>query len=177
MLGPNQLMECTTFNISLSPEMSNILRGDTSYYALAFEPGGNVTMTLVGYEPSSLHWTIQHPAGTQLFVVLLDSFGKSLGVLPDMYMVIRESVHDCLTGSESPGTPATEPKITLPVFGLRPWETSFSGRKPPYSVSVVAFKSGSVYDYSVPSEKSFLPYTRGVGTLSGKAIGKFLNDP
>jgi len=81
--------------------------GDTSYYVLTFEPD----------ESSSLHRTIERSAGTigiiphrsnvlrtdspgtQLFIALLDSFGTSLGVLPDKYIVIRESAHVYLSSS------------------------------------------------------------------------------
>lgn len=64
MLRPDQLIECATLDLSLSPEMSDTLRGDTLYYVLAFEPGGKATMSPVGYEPLYLRWAIQRPTGT-----------------------------------------------------------------------------------------------------------------
>lgn len=140
------------------------------------------------------------PPGTQLFVALFDSFGTSLGVLPVVYTVTRESTHphphpslathltshsthfaagstDCLTKSESHGVQEViQPEISSSVFGrLLPcgcWEMSFSGGKPPYSVSIVALKSRSVYNYSVPSGEHVLSYTSR-GELSGQVVGKF----
>ncbi|KAI9458982.1 hypothetical protein HD554DRAFT_1686557 [Boletus coccyginus] len=130
-------------------------------------------MSLVGHQPSSLHWTIQLSAGTQLFIALLDSSGTSLGVLPDMYIVIPDA-KDCLTKSESLGAvEAAEPEITPRVLGCLtpcpPWGASSSGTELPYSVGVVAPKSGNVFGHSGSSGEHNLPNMRvGRGQL-GKA--------
>ncbi|KAG6373566.1 hypothetical protein JVT61DRAFT_6212 [Boletus reticuloceps] len=162
-LGPNQLMECDSLDILLSSETSYTLQSNASYYVLAFEPGGTATVSFVGYDSSALRWTIQHPAGTQLILALLDSFGTSLGVRPDIYAVIP-GPGDCLAKSETPGIllEATEPKTT-PLFGrpisCRPWETSFSGGKLPNLVDAVVLEPGGVHGDFAPSGEYILPYT------------------
>lgn len=68
-------------------------------------------MSLVRDAPSSPHWTVQHcgygcdhpsvavtcsetdTPGTPLFVALLDFFGTSFGVLPDVHTIMCESTH------------------------------------------------------------------------------------
>ncbi|KAH0835662.1 hypothetical protein J3R83DRAFT_9415, partial [Lanmaoa asiatica] len=147
-------MECKILNFSLfSKANNNPSRGDISYHVLAFEPGGKAMMSLVGYEPSSLHWTIRHPAGATVNHPLSQHRAQkwilqSPGVLEATRLKITSSVSGCLMPCGS-------------------WEMSFSGGKPPYLVNIVALKSGSVYNYSVPSGEHILSYTSR-GELSGQ---------
>ena len=87
-LGPNQLMECETLSISLSPETNNPSGGEISYFILALEPGGNATMSLVGHEPSSLQWTIQRPAGA---IVIIPHYGSVLSDGSSRYSAFRRA--------------------------------------------------------------------------------------
>ncbi|KIJ67402.1 hypothetical protein HYDPIDRAFT_84256, partial [Hydnomerulius pinastri MD-312] len=176
----NELIECESLNISLSPASLSGL-GKAPYYLLSFEPGGIAATTPVSSgldSSSSLQWQVRHRAGSQLVLALVDSVGTSLGVLPVLYTVTAgfkqcQPVQTALTPRATP----THPKISSPLIGsLVPcgtWNLSVSGGRAPYTVSLASLGSRNVYNFSVSLGQNGLEYINR-GEISGQVVGAFL---
>ncbi|KAF8840448.1 hypothetical protein BDN67DRAFT_642479 [Paxillus ammoniavirescens] len=163
--------ECETMRISTSSPIKSPSTQERAYYLLAFEPGGIATTSLVGLDASSLHWQVRHPAGSQLFLALVDSLGRSFGVLPTPLTVTPGSKH-CQITPKSPRDPqTTQPKISSSVFDhLVPcgtWNLSISGGRAPYTVSILSLGSGTMHNFSVPFGEVGFSYTNR-GEITGQ---------
>lgn len=82
------LTECSTLGLTVFPlNTSTTFVGTPPYYLTAAEIGGVPTTDNIGTDPANLQWTVNHKAGTKLFLEVHDSKGISAGVGGTLFTV------------------------------------------------------------------------------------------
>ncbi|KZS96772.1 hypothetical protein SISNIDRAFT_285788 [Sistotremastrum niveocremeum HHB9708] len=104
----------------------------------AFEANGTTTTSFIGTDPNNLSWKVNHPAGSNLILQVIDSNGNSGGVAPDLYNVIPGSSSSChhppLNTSLALVPQITPSKTTLNTCD--PLLLAILGGTPPYTLSI-----------------------------------------
>ncbi|KAG2127600.1 uncharacterized protein EDB93DRAFT_201940 [Suillus bovinus] len=164
----HSLTVCDSLHISLSSSSGGYNDiGPSPHTLLAFEAGGALTTTQIHEDGL---WQVNHPAGSQLLLALVDSFGNSGGVLPTVFTVASGS-SDCL-----PALPtfAVSPTIITNVTRIEPcgsWQMSISGGIPPYTITLASPGASSLRHFAMPQEATLISFINSSITLRGPTIG------
>ncbi|THH14744.1 hypothetical protein EW146_g5621 [Bondarzewia mesenterica] len=129
------LTECQSMDIvvrSLTGNSSSV--GQSPYYMVAYEADGMATVSPIGSDPSQLSWEVNHRAGTEVILSVVDSAGNSGGVASSAFTV-KDGSSSCL-----PAVPMSLPQVnanvTKDLNTCEPLGLFMGGGVPPYTVSI-----------------------------------------
>ncbi|ETW76396.1 hypothetical protein HETIRDRAFT_16106, partial [Heterobasidion irregulare TC 32-1] len=143
------LVECQSADIVVQSLAGESSVGRPPYYMIAYEVNGLATVSPAGSDPARLSWTVDHRAGSDVILSLVDSAGNSGGVAPATYS-ITDGSSSCL-----PSVPAAWPLInantTKDLDTCQSLGLVMAGGVPPYTVSIVQL-GGSVRNVTLGSQ-------------------------
>ncbi|KAF9492395.1 hypothetical protein BDN71DRAFT_1473847 [Pleurotus eryngii] len=135
----------------------NSTHGTPPYYMRSFELGGLPTTTLIGTDENDLRWTVTHPLGKELMLVVVDANGSSGGVPTRLFKVTAGQSITCIQSRE-PSTFTVTSNITGDANTCDPWGLTIVGGSKPYSVTLAALSSPVITNVTMGALDDRLTY-------------------
>jgi len=135
------LPQCQLLTLFVNDSIGTV-KPAAPYFLVAYEDNGLSTTSAVGDKVGSLSWTVNHPAGSKLVLVMFDANGNSGGVLFDTYTVAGDK-----TAANSSCITTSSPTLTIKNNSTSKINTcdsvtfSISGGRKPYTVTVAETNS------------------------------------
>ncbi|KDR69696.1 hypothetical protein GALMADRAFT_77340, partial [Galerina marginata CBS 339.88] len=146
---------CTPLPIVVRPvdPLATKLTGTPPYYMISIAVGDGPVTTPIGTDQNNLSWTVTQPVGSQVFLIVVDAKGSSVGISQLVTVIVE------LEAGQS--THCVSPRIITPSFILasnvtdglntcQPWGLTVTGGLPPYNLMLAALKSPFVTNVTMP---------------------------
>ncbi|KAI0065222.1 hypothetical protein BV25DRAFT_1913839 [Artomyces pyxidatus] len=145
------LPECQS--VALSVQSTTV---EPPFYMIAYEVDGTTTVSSVDTDGNNLSWQVNHRAGSELLLNLVDSAGHSGVVSPATWAVEDGDSASCV-----PTLPTTFPVLTANVTKdlstCQPLGLVMSGGSPPYTISI-ASPGATVLNLTLSAQDDMFTY-------------------
>ncbi|KIY68272.1 hypothetical protein CYLTODRAFT_421777 [Cylindrobasidium torrendii FP15055 ss-10] len=128
--------------------------GTPPYFMRAWEKGGSVKTQLLGDDPSNLTWTVTSPAGSELFLNIIDSDDGTGGTDPTLFTVDDGVNSGCVTddSEDSDFTIKSNLSSTSTLSACGFWGIRLKGGVPPYQLSFTQLDSWGLTNVTTSGE-------------------------
>ncbi|THU98540.1 hypothetical protein K435DRAFT_856547 [Dendrothele bispora CBS 962.96] len=150
-----ELPSCQTFGIVVSPYQGSDPSNQTQvppFYMLGHEVGGISKLTLIGDDPSSLSWTVDHPVGTRLLLNVVDAQGSSGGIPLQPYTVVDGQNTNCIQlKNDTSFTVTSNITNNANLNTCDPWGLRIKGGAKPYNLTFAQLNSPNITNATIPA--------------------------
>ncbi|KZT35557.1 hypothetical protein SISSUDRAFT_1051199 [Sistotremastrum suecicum HHB10207 ss-3] len=129
----SQFTECESLSVLVFPGDS--YTPQPPFYMMAYEVNGPTTSSFLGSDPNSLSWQINHAAGAQLLLYVVDAGGVPGGVAGSVYTIQSGSTSSC--HSTSSASPVEIRSAATTITTCNSLEFAFGGGTLPYTVTIL----------------------------------------
>ncbi|KZS94133.1 hypothetical protein SISNIDRAFT_549343 [Sistotremastrum niveocremeum HHB9708] len=142
MFGPKSIpamdmgipaFKCESLSVFVSPGDS--YTPQPPFYMMAYEVKGPTTSSFLGSDPKSLSWQINHAAGAQLLLYIVDAGGVPGGVAGSVYTIQTGSTSSCHSSSST--SPVEIRSAATTITTCNSLEFAFGGGTLPYTVTIL----------------------------------------
>ncbi|KZS88581.1 hypothetical protein SISNIDRAFT_257633 [Sistotremastrum niveocremeum HHB9708] len=148
------LTQCNSATIVVNDtQISNNPLSVPPYYMMSYEIGGTTSVSQIGSNASNLSWTVNHAAGSNLVLQVIDSAANSGGTASGTFGVVEGSF-----GNACLPTPNTDflsiSTNTTTLTTCEPLILDIYGGGPPYTVSIIPLNSTTVFNATLSADEN-----------------------